>query len=377
MLRALELLLCAAGIYGSYLTYGYLQEAIYQVDEHDGTRFTFTSSLLALQCLVNTIIGFIAYSAYYIVVSIFGEQEEEERKPQSPRTRSKARQEKLEASVSAQNGEAAKPSMFGLKAQWEFMLLALAYLAAMGFSNESIKFVSYPTQALAKSCKTIPVMLSRVFFLGKKYPLSKYICVIVMVAGIGYFQLARIKSKEASPVHESHVDDEYAALYRTLWGYFLLFGSLACDAYTGPNQESLKHRFEFHPLQLMALQNMWACAMATGAALCSGELYQAINYVIQHPNLIHGLLLFSLTSAFGQIFIFITVIRFDSLVLTTVTTTRKFLTILVSVFAHGHFLSLGQWLAVCAVFGALVFDSFKERLTTLWIRRFGNKVKKS
>eukprot|EP01138_Halocafeteria_seosinensis_P006148 gb/GECG01006287.1/.p1 GENE.gb/GECG01006287.1/~~gb/GECG01006287.1/.p1 ORF type:complete len:144 (+),score=20.20 gb/GECG01006287.1/:1-432(+) len=118
MLRALELLLCAAGIYGSYLTYGYLQEAIYQVDEHDGTRFTFTSSLLALQCLVNTIIGFIAYSAYYIVVSIFGEQEEEERKPQSPRTRSKARQEKLEASVSAQNGEAAKPSMFGLKAQW-------------------------------------------------------------------------------------------------------------------------------------------------------------------------------------------------------------------------------------------------------------------
>lgn len=43
---------------------------------------------------------------------------------------------------------------------------------------------------------------------------------------------------------------------------------------------------------------------------------------------------FSLTSALGQNFIFLTIKYFDALVLTTVTTTRKFFTILVSVRAR-------------------------------------------
>ena len=182
-----------------------------------------------------------------------------------------------------------------------------------------------------------------------------------MVIGIAYFQLARIKSKEATPESESLVPDEYSALYRTIWGYALLVGSLSCDAYTGPKQEQLKRRFEFTPLQLMSLQNFWACLFALGSALFEGDLTEAVEYVSEHPNLIQGLLLFSLTSAFGQIFIFFTVLHFDSLVLTTITTTRKFLTILVSVFAHGHYLSFGQWLSVLGVFGAIMFDSFKDK----------------
>ncbi len=39
----------------------------------------------------------------------------------------------------------------------------LLYAAAMGCTNLSLMYVSYPTQALAKSCKILPVMLSGFF----------------------------------------------------------------------------------------------------------------------------------------------------------------------------------------------------------------------
>lgn len=53
----------------------------------------------------------------------------------------------------------------------------------------------------------------------------------------------------------------------------------------------------------------------------------------------------SLTSALGQNFIFLTIQLFDALVLTTVTTTRKFFTILLSVSA---LFFMCDWGAVCA-----------------------------
>ena len=39
-----------------------------------------------------------------------------------------------------------------------FASTALTYLVAMACSNEALKHVTYPTQALAKSCKMIPVV---------------------------------------------------------------------------------------------------------------------------------------------------------------------------------------------------------------------------
>jgi UDP-galactose transporter B1 len=90
-----------------------------------------------------------------------------------------------------------------------------------------------------------------------------------------------------------------------------------------------------------------------------------IEYLMQHPETRQTLMLFSLTSAIGQVFIFLTIKTFDSLILSTITTTRKFFTIVVSVLVHGHVLSLGQWTAVALVFLGLaadqVMDSYSKR----------------
>ena len=89
-----------------------------------------------------------------------------------------------------------------------------------------------------------------------------------------------------------------------------------------------------------------------------------IDYVAKHPSVAEALVLFSLCSAFGQIFIFYTIRTFDSLTLSTITTTRKFFTIVTSVVIHGNVLATSQWGAVAIVFGGLaleVWDGERER----------------
>ena len=63
--------------------------------------------------------------------------------------------------------------------------------------------------------------------------------------------------------------------------------------------------------------------------------------------------LLNITAAAGQIFIFFTIQIFSPLMCTTITTTRKFLTILLSVRNFGHRFTSFQWLSIVMVFGGL------------------------
>jgi drug/metabolite transporter (DMT)-like permease len=66
----------------------------------------------------------------------------------------------------------------------------------------------------------------------------------------------------------------------------------------------------------------------------------------------------------GQIFIFLTITWYSSLVTTTITTTRKFFTILFSVLHFGHSFSFGQWTSVAMVFGGLYISIASGNKTT-------------
>ena len=67
---------------------------------------------------------------------------------------------------------------------------------------------------------------------------------------------------------------------------------------------------------------------------------------------------FALCSAVGQSFIFYTIANFDPLVLSTVTTTRKIFSVMLSIFLKGHSLSLTGWsgiaLACSGIFSELL-----------------------
>jgi UDP-galactose transporter B1 len=68
--------------------------------------------------------------------------------------------------------------------------------------------------------------------------------------------------------------------------------------------------------------------------------------------------MYAACGAVGQIFIFITLAKFGSLILIMVTVTRKMMSMLISVFLFGHELTNGQWLALILVFGGIGFEAY-------------------
>lgn len=55
------------------------------------------------------------------------------------------------------------------------------------FQYESLLYISFPVQVIAKSFKAIPVMLVGRCVSGKTYSIRQYILMIIMAAGVALF----------------------------------------------------------------------------------------------------------------------------------------------------------------------------------------------
>ncbi len=223
--------------------------------------------------------------------------------------------------------------------------LSLSYMLAMFFSNESIKWVAYPTQALGKSCKIVPVMVFNVVVAKKSYSVREYVQVLMITLGIILFNLFKARKRGGEG---SAADDD------SLVGVVLLLASLCCDGITGSYQRVFMDEYRPSTHKLMAGMNLWSIVILVPPLLLTGQGYQGLAYCAAHPGIVPAILWFSLCSAAGQNFIFYCITGPGPLVCAIVTTTRKFFTILLSVLLHpDNVLSSSQWMAVALVFTGL------------------------
>jgi solute carrier family 35 (UDP-galactose transporter), member B1 len=218
---------------------------------------------------------------------------------------------------------------------------SLFYVAAMTSSNISMRFVSYPTAVLAKSCKLIPTMVMGSLIERKSYSSSEWLAAGCITSGIVLFNLSRLTSKN---------DDRENSVH----GLLLLVFSLVCDGLLGSCQGLLKRTSkERRPptaVETMLYVNLYAILFLAPMAHWSGEWKNGMERLDEVQRVV---LCLNAAAAAGQIFIFLTITWFSPLVCTTVTTTRKFFTILLSVMHFGHVVTTSQWASVGLVFGGL------------------------
>mmetsp|Transcript_13304 Transcript_13304/g.23651 ORF Transcript_13304/g.23651 Transcript_13304/m.23651 type:complete len:344 (-) Transcript_13304:201-1232(-) len=310
-----QVVFSACGIYFFYLYYGVLQERIFRPDPETGERFAQTLFLLTVQCLFNFSLGAVA-------VAVAGGAPS--KKPISETAKSSPLPVNHSGTV------------------W-LALISLSYMTAMGCSNESLQYVSYPFQALAKSCKMVPVMLGNVIIGGKRYSLIEYAVVAMITGGVVLFQM----SKTSGSFTEGS----------TGWGFALLMGSLALDGFTSSNQKLFSDEFKPSGHLMMRQMNLWSLLFLFPLLAVTGEGIKGFEYVMTHPETLYDVVMFGLCSAIGQQFIFFCVVGPGPLVCTTITTTRKFFTVLLSVlwFPDNH-LVFKQWVAVGLVFCGLSIE---------------------
>ncbi len=133
------------------------------------------------------------------------------------------------------------------------------------------------------------------------------------------------------------------------------------DGITGGVQKRLladmkKVKITPQPYDLMTFTNLFMMIFALAISLVLGEFTQGMNYCAHNPKVFSLIWKFSMCSAVGQSFIFYTVARFDPLVCSTVTTTRKIFSVVLSILFKGHSIPGQGWAGLALAIGGIVSE---------------------
>ena len=139
-------------------------------------------------------------------------------------------------------------------------------------------------------------------FMGKKYPLRKYINVCLIVTGVGLFMGGGSSHKKQASSNE---DDSSSGMQ--IFGIILLFISLCFDGGTGAYEDKLMAVHHVGPFDLMYNIQLGKTIIA-GVGLV--VLNQVHIFVQMCQEMGFVLVALGLTGAMGQVFIFVTIAKF-------------------------------------------------------------------
>ncbi|KAJ1429308.1 UAA transporter, partial [Ochromonadaceae sp. CCMP2298] len=287
---------------------------------------------------------------------------------------------------------------------------ALSACLASPIGYESLKYITYPLMILTKSSKPVPIMAVGMLFYKRRYRWYKYASVALLCAGICLFTSGgsgssgkgsgsgRSSHSAAGDVADSagkHGVDGAGAVagagggFLAVWGVLLVLANLGMDGYTSNEQDQLFAVHTASSAQMMKFQNLWQCVFQA-AYLCAGwlistamqtlrllasmltrgragapaggsQLGLAVAMLWSCPALRTDVIAFCLCASVGQVLIFSLVREFGSLVWVTVSVTRQLFTIVLSVALFGHRVTFSQWLGVCLVFAGLGGEMLMEQ----------------
>jgi len=221
----------------------------------------------------------------------------------------------------------------------QITLGALTFFSVF-LASQALAYVSFPVQAIMKSSKIISILIVSLILRSRtQHSKSQYLCGFLITSGIVLFNFAQ-------EGHGKHGSDSGTSIV----GIAILVVSLFCDGLLGVKQEEAKKEYKPSAWELMELTNKWGILICFITALLSSQFMDFIEYVKTYPAVWTDLILLSFLGTVGQIFIYYTISNFSPLVLSIITTTRKFFTVLSSIVIYNHSISLFQWISIGLVF---------------------------
>eukprot|EP00977_Amphora_coffeiformis_P017152 scaffold5479_cov199-Amphora_coffeaeformis.AAC.91 len=217
------------------------------------------------------------------------------------------------------------------------------------------RYVIYPVQVLAKSCKPVPVMLMGAA-MGKKYSLRKYINVCLIVLGVALFMGGGKGSSKHRKSEDG--DDDGAAGASQIIGIVMLFISLCFDGGTGAYEDKLMSVHSVQPFDLMFNIQMGKTILAGIGLLVLNQIHMFIQMCNDMGFLLIAL---GLSGALGQVFIFVTIAKFGALTCSIIGLARKVTTLVASIWFYGHYLGPMQFMGLVISVGSMVMNFWGKK----------------
>jgi solute carrier family 35 (adenosine 3'-phospho 5'-phosphosulfate transporter), member B3 len=215
----LQFLVCAGGVFGFNLAFGYLQEFV------------------AVEICSRNLGLFLAMMQFtgYTVLS-FG----------------------MRTLLNHQQRSESKGKGLSHPKVPQYMYLCLGILSAvdMAMTNMAMHYINYPAKTLLKSSRVVFTMLFGVLIAGKRYRLVDYLVVLGMVAGLAIFMQA---------------DAASSAIFDPV-GVVMLAISLLCDGAINVLSESIMGNYGVGQDELIFRMYSFALVAVTAAASFKGDL---------------------------------------------------------------------------------------------------------
>eukprot|EP00095_Tigriopus_kingsejongensis_P011586 snap_masked-scaffold297_size217559-processed-gene-0.20 protein:Tk11586 transcript:snap_masked-scaffold297_size217559-processed-gene-0.20-mRNA-1 annotation:"adenosine 3 -phospho 5 -phosphosulfate transporter 1" len=298
--NGVTLAICIVGLQVSYLTWGVLQEKIMtkQYVDTTGNVGQFKDSQFLV--FVNRILAF-GIALLYVTLS------------RQPRHRAPL---------------------------FKYSFCSLSNILSSWCQYEALKFVSFPTQVLAKASKIIPVMIMGKIVSNRKYEFYEYIVAVMISLGMVMFLFGSQEDKKADSS-------------TTISGVFLLVGYMASDSFTSNWQNELFSTYKMTSMQMMCGVNLFSCLLTSASLIQQGAFYNSLVFMSQYPVFTFDCIVLSVCSAVGQLFIYYTISQFGAVVFIIIMTLRQAMAILLSCLIYQHAISISGILGVLVVFGAM------------------------
>ncbi|XP_061742875.1 adenosine 3'-phospho 5'-phosphosulfate transporter 1 [Nerophis ophidion] len=299
--QTFRLIFCAAGLQASYLTWGVLQERVmtrsYGASSTDepGERFKDSQFLV----FMNRILALTVSGLWCVLF---------------------------------------KQPRHGAP-MYKYSFASLSNIMSSWCQYEALKYISFPTQVLAKASKVIPVMLMGKIISRKRYEYWEYLTAALISLGVSMFLLSSTAGRHPSTV-------------TTFSGVLILGGYIVFDSFTSNWQDNL-FKYKMSSVQMMFGVNLFSCLFTVGSLLEQGAFFDSLAFMARHSEFAFHAVLLSVCSACGQLFIFFTINRFGAAIFTIIMTLRQAIAILLSCFLYGHAVAIVGGFGIAIVFLAL------------------------
>lgn len=320
--RLYTLLVCAAGIYSSFLTWALVQEPLNtKIWSNSKNQFQAPAIIAITQATVAMLVG-MAY-------------------------------------INWKNSKY-RPMAFILDHKKELALISFTQSASTPLATYSLQYVDYLTYMLAKSCKMMPVLLVHLLIYRTSIPKHMKLVAVLVSMGVTIFTLGGSKRK----IHNDKLNDQ-----ASVGGFALLSLSLFLDGITNATQDKMlkANRCKENALKeksitgahLMFALNLFIIIwnLAYLAVIDTSQLMNAKRIMTLDPEIFYYLITYAVCGALGQCFIFYTLEQYGSLILVMITVTRKMTSMMLSILVYGKEVNPVQWLGIFVVFGGITWEA--------------------
>lgn len=152
---------------------------------------------------------------------------------------------------------------------FKYSYASFSNIMSAWFQYEALKFVNFPTQVLAKSCKIIPVMLMGKIVSRTKYEFYEYLTAILISVGMLFFLLG---SGSGTQPHSS------TSSITSITGVLLLTLYMTFDSFTSNWQSDLFKTYGMTSIQMMCGVNLFSTLFTATSLTIQGGFMESIVF---------------------------------------------------------------------------------------------------